>query len=130
VNIHLFELTVKSANGFGKQALLFRALAHPVRLRIMDLLAHQEACVCHLTTVLGKRQPYVSQQLAMLRDAGLVTDRRDGTLIYYRLADGSLAVLLKEGRVATEALAGEGLVYPPSPDGPVANCPCPRCQEV
>lgn len=120
---------MKTSNAYSHQARLFRALAHPVRLRILDLLARQEACVCHLTAVLGQRQPYVSQQLAMLRDAGLVTDRREGTLIYYRLADGSVAELLIEGRIAAEAISGEALLFPLPPDGSVENCPCPRCQE-
>ena len=45
---------------YDQQAALFKALAHPARLRILDLLAQDEACVCHLTAALGQRQPYVS----------------------------------------------------------------------
>lgn len=115
-------------NGYKKQAQLFQALAHPVRLRILDILARQEACVCHMTEILGKRQPYVSQQLATLRDAGLVTDRREGTLIYYRLADERLADLLALGKVVVEGLMEETLTFAPIPDEALANCPCPRCQ--
>ena len=115
-------------NVYQQQAELFRALAHPVRLRILDILSWQEACVCHLTAVLRKRQPYVSQQLSMLRDAGLVTDRREGTLIYYRLRDERIAELLTVGRHAVpgeESLSGG---RPDVPDRPVPGCPCPRCQ--
>jgi DNA-binding transcriptional ArsR family regulator len=119
---------VRAASGYQKQAQLFRALAHPVRLRILDILSQQEACVCHLTAVLGKRQPYVSQQLATLREAGLVSDRREGTLIYYRLADEHLAELLEGGKQVVQDLGGEGVVFPPLPDEVVENCPCPRCQ--
>jgi ArsR family transcriptional regulator len=115
-------------DGYEKQAQLFRALSHPVRLRILDILARQEACVCHLTAILGQRQPYVSQQLATLRDAGLVADRRDGTLIYYRLADEHLANLLGEGRSLVEDLGGDGLAFPAVPQQALDNCPCPRCQ--
>jgi DNA-binding transcriptional ArsR family regulator len=118
----------KATNGLKAQAQLFRALSHPVRLRILDILAHQEACVCHLTEILGQRQPYVSQQLATLREAGLVTDRRDGTLIYYRLADDALAALLEQGKTVVQDLAGDGLVFAPIPEETLANCPCPRCQ--
>ena len=118
----------KTASGFKVQAQLFRALSHPVRLRILDILARQEACVCHLTAVLGQRQPYVSQQLATLREAGLVADRREGTLIYYRLADGHLASLLAEGRTVVQGLAGEGLAFPAVPQEALENCPCPRCR--
>ena len=115
-------------DGYEKQAQLFRALSHPVRLRILDILARQEACVCHLTAILGQRQPYVSQQLATLRDAGLVADRREGTLIYYRLADEHLAKLLGEGRTVVEDLEGDKLAFPAVPQQALDNCPCPRCQ--
>ena len=115
-------------DGYEKQAQIYRALSHPVRLRILDILARQEACVCHLTAALDQRQPYVSQQLATLRDAGLVADRREGTLIYYRLADEHLAKVLGEGRAVTEALEGDGLSFPAIPQEALVNCPCPRCQ--
>jgi ArsR family transcriptional regulator len=118
----------KAASGFKAQAQLFRALSHPVRLRILDILARQEACVCHLTAILGQRQPYVSQQLATLREAGLVADRRDGTLIYYRLADDHLAALLDEGKVVVRDLVDGSIAFPPVPEEALANCPCPRCQ--
>jgi ArsR family transcriptional regulator len=115
-------------DGYKRQAKLFRALAHPVRLRILDILARQEACVCHLTAVLEQRQPYVSQQLATLRDAGLVADRREGTLIFYRLADEHLANVLGEGRAVVEDLEGDGLAFPAVPQEALDNCPCPSCQ--
>jgi DNA-binding transcriptional ArsR family regulator len=115
-------------SGYKAEAQLFRALAHPVRLRILDILAHQEACVCHLTAVLSQRQPYVSQQLATLREAGLVADRREGTLIYYRLADDHLASLLQEGQALVQDLLGDELTFPPVPEEALADCPCPRCQ--
>lgn len=121
---------MKATDGYSKQALLFQALSHPVRLRILDILARQEACVCHLTAVLGQRQPYVSQQLAALRDAGLVTDRREGTLIYYRLAEEQVAGLLDEAKDLVAGLGGEEFRFPPVPQEAVANCPCPRCQEL
>jgi DNA-binding transcriptional ArsR family regulator len=119
---------VKLTRGYQKQAQLFRALSHPVRLRILDILSRQEACVCHLTAILGKRQPYVSQQLATLREAGLVTDRRDGTLIYYSLADEHLAELLAEGKAVVQDLAEEEIAFPAVPEKALAHCPCPRCQ--
>ncbi len=116
------------SSGYKALGELFRALAHPVRARILDILACQEACVCHLTAVLGQHQPYVSQQLATLREAGLVTDRREGTLVYYRLADEGLAELLDKAQAIVRALSDEELAFPPVPVGPVANCPCPRCE--
>ena len=119
---------VKTANGYKAQAQLFRALSHPVRLRILDILSRQEACVCHLTAILGQRQPYVSQQLATLREAGLVADRRDGTLIYYRLPDEHLARLLDESKAAIQDMNGQDLGFPRVPEEVLENCPCPRCQ--
>jgi ArsR family transcriptional regulator len=120
----------EAGSGFKAQAQLFQALSHPVRLRILDILARQEACVCHLTAILGQRQPYVSQQLATLREAGLVADRREGTLIYYRLVDEHLAALLDEGKVVVRDLLDDSLVFPPIPEEGLGNCPCPRCQEA
>ncbi|MCL7452433.1 MAG: metalloregulator ArsR/SmtB family transcription factor [Anaerolineae bacterium] len=120
---------MRATNGYQKEAQLFRALSHPVRLRILDILSRQEACVCHLTAILGKRQPYVSQQLATLREAGLVTDRRDGTLIYYSLAGEHLAELLDEGKAVVQGLAEGTLVFPAVPEEILENCPCPRCQQ-
>ena len=114
-------------SGYEILARLFRAMAHPVRLRILDILSRQEACVCHLTTILNKRQPYVSQQLATLRRAGLITDRREGTLVYYRLTDDHLASLLREGQVAVHDLLGKEVAFA-VPAEALADCPCPRCQ--
>jgi len=124
------EYSGYAMEGYRSLADLHKALAHPIRLRILDVLARHEACVCHLTTVLGMRQPYVSQQLAALRDAGLVVARRDGTLIYYRLRDARLAALLSLGQNLVEA-AGPGVTsLPPVPEGPVAGCQCPFCQSA
>lgn len=77
-------------------ARLFSLLAHPARLRILDLLRRGEARVCHLQAVLGVPQPYVSQQLRVLREAGLISQRREGLYIYYRLADPQVEHLLAE----------------------------------
>jgi DNA-binding transcriptional ArsR family regulator len=80
---------------FKEKAQLFRILSHPARLQIVDILRRGEECVCHIQSVLGKRQAYVSQQLMVLRDAGLVTDRKDGLNVFYQLADPAVAELLK-----------------------------------
>ena len=53
---------------YQRQAELFSLLSHPVRLRILDILAQGEACVCHLCAALDQRQAYMSQQLAKLKD--------------------------------------------------------------
>ena len=64
---------------------LFRALGDETRLRIIALLAHGELCVCHVQDALELPQPTVSRQLAILRAARVVEDRREGTWVYYRL---------------------------------------------
>lgn len=75
---------------------LFRALADDTRLRALLLMASEgELCVCEFTYVLEASQPKVSRHLAILRKAGLVTDRRDRTWIYYRLAE-SIPVWARE----------------------------------
>jgi ArsR family transcriptional regulator len=64
----------------------FPALADPTRLRCLLLLAAEgELCVCELTHALDESQPKISRHLAMLREAGIVSDRREGLWIHYRL---------------------------------------------
>jgi ArsR family transcriptional regulator len=102
-----------------RHAQVFKALMHPVRLQILDLLRGGEECVCHLEAHLGQRQAYISQQLAMLRKAGLVADRRDGPNSFYRIARTEVFTLLDTAR----AMVGDA----GSPLSPPAACPCPRC---
>jgi DNA-binding transcriptional ArsR family regulator len=116
-----------AVNGYTLQAQLLRALAHPVRLQILNILSRQEACVCHLTAALRRPQPYMSQQLAILRDAGLVDDRREGTLIYYHVADERINALLRAGRELVENLAEGPASFPAAPAEKLESCPCPHC---
>lgn len=63
-----------------------RTLSDPTRLRmVMLLLVHREICVCDLTTALGLPQPKISRHLAILREGGLLLDRRAGQWIHYRM---------------------------------------------
>jgi ArsR family transcriptional regulator len=66
---------------------LFRALSDETRLRIVALLTHGELCVCHIETALSLSQPNASRQLGILRSAGLVDTRKEGSWVYYRLID-------------------------------------------
>jgi ArsR family transcriptional regulator len=77
------------ANEYGVRSLtkLFRALGDETRLRIVALLSHGELCVCHLEKALDLSQPNVSRQLGILRAAGVVDGRRDGSWMYYALAE-------------------------------------------
>jgi DNA-binding transcriptional ArsR family regulator len=72
-----------------------KALAHESRLKILCLLCESEKSVGELEQVLALRQPTVSQQLARLRTDGLVTTRRDGKTIYYRLASDETRVIIE-----------------------------------
>lgn len=66
---------------------MFRALGDETRLRIVALLVHGELCVCHLETALELSQPNASRQLGILKSAGIVDSRRDGTWVYYRVVE-------------------------------------------
>jgi ArsR family transcriptional regulator, arsenate/arsenite/antimonite-responsive transcriptional repressor len=70
-------------------AKLLKAFSDPVRLRLMNLLAADEVCVCHLHEALSLPQPTVSRHLAYLRKAALVVGRKDGLWVHYRLAEPS-----------------------------------------
>jgi ArsR family transcriptional regulator len=72
-------------------ALRFRALGEETRLRILELLVGGEASVTELTAGLGIGQSLMSHHLRILRDAGLVADRRDGRWIHYSIAEPALA---------------------------------------
>jgi len=76
-----------------RQAKQLQALAHPMRLHILEILALGPACVCDLVERTGKRQPYISQHLSTLRDAGLVTTERQGWNVFYRLNYSKLITL-------------------------------------
>ncbi len=68
------------------RAKIIKALAHPTRLLIVDELAeHGERCVCELTEMIGSDMSTVSRHLSQLKNAGIVTDEKRGTAVYYRL---------------------------------------------
>lgn len=73
-----------------------RAVADPMRWRILDLLAAEELCVCHLVETLGVTQSLVSHHLKTLRDAGLVTTERFRYWTYYRISPEALISLGEE----------------------------------
>ena len=84
---------------------LFRALGDETRLRIVALLAHGELCVCHVEQALGLSQPNASRQLGVLKAAGVVDSRRDGTWVYYRIAEQDHAQVAEVLAVLTGSLA-------------------------
>ena len=104
------------------QAELLKALAHPMRLSLLQELVREEECVCHLSALFDKPQPYISQQLAALREAGLVLDRREGQRVFYRVVDSGIAELLSTLRRVTGDVDTVS-----QPRHPLPGCSCPKC---
>ncbi len=122
---------VEMIEDYSAQVELLKALAHPTRLQILDILRTEAACVCHLTAVLRKPQPYVSQQIAVLRDAGLVIDDRLGLNVFYQVRDRRVYELVDQLRtMLSSRVPDRGDERARAPIGPVrlAGCPCPKCQ--
>ena len=79
--------------------LFFRALADPTRLRLLNLIAGREICVCYFVQILRMSQPKISRHLAYLRRAGIAAARRQGRWMHYRLMppnDPAASAILKE----------------------------------
>ena len=101
---------------YAARSKLFHLLSLENRLRIVDELRYGDACVCHLQHRLQKPQVYVSQQLRILRDAGLVRTRKEGVNVFYELVDPLTRALLEQALGQIDA------------DRPVdTRCPCPHC---
>lgn len=83
-------MAIKHTLRFPRQRYEFRAriakaLAHPSRLMMLDALAEQDLCVGELTKLVGADQSTISKHLAVLRNAGIVEDRKDGAMTMYHL---------------------------------------------
>jgi ArsR family transcriptional regulator len=104
------------------QGEFLKAIAHPTRLVILEILRDGEQCVCHMEATLKLRQAYISQQLMILKQAGLVEPRRDGLNLYYRVVKPEVFAVLDSLNSATG-------VTPKLPEHKHKNteCPCPKC---
>jgi len=116
-------------NDYEAPAKLYKALTHPVRLAILDILRSGEECVCHMEAVLGLRQAYVSQQLMVLREVGLIQERRDGWNIFYRVIDPRIYGVL-DAMTALAGVKSQAALHPPGERLCSDACPCPRCNPV
>lgn len=76
------------------KAELFKAIGHPARIRVLEVLSEGERSVRDMQPLVGIESSHLSQQLGILRRAGLVTTRKDGASVIYSLADPMLAELL------------------------------------
>ena len=90
---------------------VFKALSDETRLRILKLLERGELCVCDIVTVLDMIQPNVSFHLGVLKEAGLIKDRRQGKWIHYRIDDSDMfhrfLVLSTLERIPAASVVGE-----------------------
>lgn len=80
------------------KAQFFRALAHPIRIKILEILVRGERTVQELQEALGLEQPIVSQQLAVLRNQNIVRGQKDGLSVRYALRDPLVEDLLDVAR--------------------------------
>jgi DNA-binding transcriptional ArsR family regulator len=107
---------------YETQVQFYKVLSHPTRLAILAALRDGEQCVCHMEALFGLRQAHISQHLMVLRDAGLVTDRRDGWNIFYRVSKPDIYSVI-------DAMNG----FSGAPQAPAVQlaagqvCPCPKC---
>jgi DNA-binding transcriptional ArsR family regulator len=93
---------------YQAKAEFFKTLGHPARIRILELLSEREQAVGEMLPEVGIEATNLSQHLAVLRRAGLVTARKEGSTVYYTLTSPQVAELLAVAReILTEVLAGQ-----------------------
>jgi ArsR family transcriptional regulator len=81
-----------------KQTDIFKALADPTRLTILSFLKESERCICELIPKTGKSQPNVSQHVKVLKNAGLVAERKDGTRLMLSVTDARVFKLIETAK--------------------------------
>ena len=107
-------------------AAVFKTLMHPTRLAILGILRQGEECVCHMEATLGLRQAYISQQLSVLREAGLVSVRRDGWNIFYQVTRKEVYGVIDAARAMLPKSSQKRLaMFLAMPK--VGACECPKC---
>ena len=106
---------------YAQTAKILRAIAHPVRLQILEVLLDEPACVCELMMKTGRRQACISQHLMFLRDTGLVKRTRMGQSMRYELASDStrdfVKCLLQTHRASCQTPLEKNEVIAESNDG-------------
>ena len=93
---------------YQAKAEFFKNLGHPARIRVLELLSEREHAVAEMLPEVGIEAANLSQQLAVLRRAGLVVTRKEGSTVYYSLTSPHVAELLAVARqILTGVLAGQ-----------------------
>ena len=89
------------------EAEIFQAMADPCRIKILMLLREGELCVCEIMIGLDRPQSSTSHHLSILKDAGLIKERKDGRWSRYRLSEGAVIEMLNMAKLMTEANISE-----------------------
>lgn len=93
---------------YQAKAEFFKALAHPARIRVLELLAEREHSVSEMLPQVGIEAAHLSQQLSVLRKMNLVVTRKEGSAVYYSLVSPQVAELLAVARrILTEVLSSQ-----------------------
>ena len=96
------------------EAEIFKAMADPCRLKILSLLREGELCVCEIMVAVDRPQSSTSHHLSILKDAGLIKERKDGRWSRYRLSEGAVIEMLNLVKLVTSPHAPEGAELPDS----------------
>ncbi len=75
---------------------IFKALADPTRLKILEFIKNDEKCICEIIPHTGKSQPNVSQHLKVMKYAGIVNERKDGTRIMIKVSDNDIFEIIDQ----------------------------------
>lgn len=81
---------------FEEKSEFLHAMAHPVRLKILDILGSKKACVSEISEMMNTKQPNISQHLNILRNARIIKKERDGKMIFYKIIEPNLRSVLKD----------------------------------
>ena len=107
------DLVLKAMKNMPDETLIrdigdfFKILGEPTRIKIVNALFISEMCVCDIAAVMQMNQPAVSQQLKILKQAGLVKYRKDGKVIYYSLNDEHVKQIFQQGMIHIKERKGE-----------------------
>lgn len=122
-------------------ALLFAALADRTRLRLLNLMDGKEVCVCYFVEILGQSQPKISRHLAYLRRAGIVSARREGKWMHYkivvpmhvgavRILNETLSVLREDKAMHADLTRLDKACCTPQKRSALEGAPTPRTVEA
>jgi ArsR family transcriptional regulator len=110
VDIRIYPQSDWDRPALKRLAVLFADLSHPLRLEVVaNLMQAPEECVCNLARRCGVDQPTLSRHLRILKDHGVLADRREGTNVFYRLVDGRVVSLLRSLKSLPVRPRGDGL---------------------